>query len=287
MAPAPAPEPAPAPRTRTNRSTARTNYYTADGNPPHGSFTPAPPHGFRRIYGLTSDILYRNHPSDQRRQWDGVAHPKIVATIAGGNGERMHMANLLRDHIASCFNMDPTDLLIGPPGQAEGPGPDPMAWLVGGLSAAQATALLDIQALVSDTLTAYFFPYSPPISGFVATFYGFTIPAENDDLVLAVIGDAALADPAITRFIHAHRDAFPADMTADEVLARVGESIWVAPIPLLSLRSVPFTAWNVYFGYAGLFCPSAVMRELKKFQGLPRLRVNHSSTLSAGFSPSS
>jgi hypothetical protein len=44
-------------------------------------------------------------------------------------------------------------------------------------------------------------------------------------------------------------------MTADEVLARVGESIWVAPIPLLSLRSVPFTAWNVYFGYAAPSIP--------------------------------
>jgi hypothetical protein len=121
----------------------------------------------------------------------------------------MHMANLLRNHIASRFNMDPTDLLIGPPGQAEGPGPDPMAWLVGGLSAAQATALLNIQALVSDTLTAYFFPYTPPISGVVATFYGFTIPADNDNLALAIIGDAAMADLAITRFIRAHRDASP------------------------------------------------------------------------------
>ncbi|KAJ7933981.1 hypothetical protein B0H13DRAFT_1855831 [Mycena leptocephala] len=111
------------------------------------------------------------------------------------------------------------------PGQAEGTGPDPMAWLVSGLSAAQATALLEIQALASDTLTVFFFPYAPPISGFVATYYGFTIPADDDDLALAVIADAAMADPAIARFIRAHRDAFPADMTADEVLARVGESI--------------------------------------------------------------
>ncbi|KAJ7869647.1 hypothetical protein B0H13DRAFT_1896604 [Mycena leptocephala] len=250
-APAPAPEPAQAPRAHAHR--ARVNYYTADGNPPKGSFTQAPPHGFRRVYGLTSGILYRNHPTEQRRQWDGVAHPKIIATIASGNGDRMHTASLLRDHIASRFNMDPSDLLIGPPGQAEGPGPDPIAWLVGGLSAPQATALLEIQALVSDTLTAFFFPYTPPITGFMGTFYGFTIPTDNDDLALAVIGDAAMADPAITRFIRAHRNAFPANMTADEVLARVGESIWVAPIPLLSLRSVPFTAWNVYFGPPALF----------------------------------
>jgi hypothetical protein len=100
-----------------------------------------------------------------------------------------------------------------------------MASLVSGLSAAQATALLEIQALASDTLTAFFFPYAPPISGFVATYYGFTIPADDDDLALAVIADAAMADPAIARFIRAHRDAFPADMTADEVLARVGESM--------------------------------------------------------------
>jgi hypothetical protein len=73
----------------------------------------------------------------------------------------MHPANLLRELLASRFNMDPADLLIGPLGQAEGTGPDPMAWLVSGLSAAQATALLDIQALVSDALTAYFFLYAP------------------------------------------------------------------------------------------------------------------------------
>jgi hypothetical protein len=127
-----------------------------------------------------------------------------------------------------------------------------MAWLVAGLTEEQATALLEIHALVSDTLMAFFFPYSLPISGFIGTFYGFTIPSNNDDLALAVIRDAAMADPAITRFIRAHRDAFPPEMTADEVLTRVGESIWVAPIPLLSLRSVPFTAWNVYFGYATL-----------------------------------
>ncbi|KAJ7823667.1 hypothetical protein B0H13DRAFT_1919516 [Mycena leptocephala] len=234
--PAPEHAPAPAPRACAPRSAPRTDYHTVDGNPPQGSFTNPPPHGFRRVYGLTTGIVFCNHPTGQRRQWDGIAHPKIISTIGGGNGDHMLTAGLLRNHIASRFNMNPSDLLIGPPGQAEGPGPDPMAWLVAGLTEEQATALLDIQALVSNTLTVFFFPYSLPISGFVGTFYGFTIPSDNDDLALTVIGDAAMADPAITY------------MTADEVLARVGESMWVAPIPLLSLRSVPFTAWNVYFG---------------------------------------
>jgi hypothetical protein len=199
----------------------------------------------------------------------------------------MLMAGLLRNHIASRFNMNPSDLLIGPPGQAEGLGPDPMAWLVAGLTEDQATALLDIQALVFDTLTAFFFPYSLPISGFVGTFYGFTIPSDNDDLALTVIGDAAMVDPAITCFICAHRDAFPPDMTADEVLTQIRESMWVAPIPLLSLHSVPFTARNMYFGYATLISIPTCHAYADVLQDPPRRRVNIFLKPFAPSSPSS
>ncbi|KAJ7245221.1 hypothetical protein C8J57DRAFT_1524350 [Mycena rebaudengoi] len=238
--------PVPAPRGR-----ARPNYFTEDANPPRGSFTPAPAHGFRHIYGMTAARLFRNHPNIQLGQWDEVEHPKIICTISGGNGDRVQTAQRLRDHIANRFNMTPSDVLIGSPGLADRSpdpkrsGPDPIAWLVAGLTLNQAQALLDLGVLCSDIITTFFHAYRPPISGYVGTFQGFTIHQDQEDLALRIIADAVAADPSIGRFIRAHRDAFPADMTADQAFEAFCESIGVGDIQLLSSIG-PFTAWNVY-----------------------------------------
>ncbi|KAJ7777610.1 hypothetical protein DFH07DRAFT_766361 [Mycena maculata] len=215
-----APAVGPAARTRVRGI----NYHTNDGNPPRGSFTPVPPGGFRPIYGMTYTSLHHNVPADQRQQWDRVEHPKLIAVTA------QHITQ----QIAGRLNLDPSAPRVGPPGLAEGPGHDPRAWLIGGLSLAQSQALLDGRVLAADGHTTFFFAY---VRGFLGTFAGLTIPDNNHgvDLARAVLGDAIADNPAIARY----------DMTADETYARFAESLYVRPLPLLSPQG-PFIGWNVY-----------------------------------------
>ncbi|KAJ7901053.1 hypothetical protein B0H14DRAFT_2555844 [Mycena olivaceomarginata] len=231
------------PRPRINHPPP--TFDTLDGKPPRGSFVPFHEHLTRVIYGLSTRTLYRNHPARQLSQWDEVPQPKVVATISGGNGDRIQTAELVRTNIADRFNAPRTSLLVGTPGLAENNGPDPIAWLIAGISDVQAQALIDMGCLCSDTLTMFFHEYHPPISGFMGTWQGFTMAESDAELAHRIIVDAALADPAITRFVRAHRDSFPADMTADECLELFGEHIITLSINLLSPRG-PFVAWNVY-----------------------------------------
>ncbi|KAJ7312285.1 hypothetical protein DFH08DRAFT_822322 [Mycena albidolilacea] len=165
----------------------------------------------RVIYGMSTRTLYRNHPARQLSQWDEVPQPKVIATISGGNGDRIQTAELVRTSIADRFNAPQASLLIGTPGLAENNGPDPIAWLIPGISPDQAQTLIDMGCLCSDTITIFFHEYHPPISGFIGTWQGFTIAESDAELAHRIIVDAVLADPAITRFVRAHRNSFPAD----------------------------------------------------------------------------
>jgi hypothetical protein len=158
---------------------------------------------------MTGGVLFRNHPSGQLRQWNEVPQPKVVATISGGNGDRIQTAERVHANLAGRFNLPPDELLIGTPGLAECSGPNPIAWLIAGLSVAHAQTLIDISCLCSDTLTMFFHEYQPQITGFVGTFYGFTIPESSAALAHRTIVAAIVANPAIACFIRAHRDAFP------------------------------------------------------------------------------
>ncbi|KAJ7721590.1 hypothetical protein B0H14DRAFT_3520609 [Mycena olivaceomarginata] len=231
------------PRPRINRRPP--TFDTADGNPPRGSFVPFNELLTRVIYGMSTRTLYRNHPARQLSQWDEVPQPKVAATISGGNGDRIQTVELVRTSIADRFNVPRASLLIGTPGLAENNGPDPIAWLIAGISADQAKTLIDMGCLCSDTITIFFHEYHPPISGFMGTWQGFTMAESDAELAHRIIVDAVLADPAITRFVRAHRDSFPADMIADECLELFGNHIITLPINLLSPRG-PFVAWNVY-----------------------------------------
>ncbi|KAJ7774386.1 hypothetical protein B0H14DRAFT_2632034 [Mycena olivaceomarginata] len=190
-------------------------YDTRDGNPPQGSFVPHHPLLTRAVYGMTGGVLFRNHPSGQLRQWNEVPQLKVVATISGGNGDCIQTA------------------------EPERSGPDPIAWLIAGLSVAHAQTLIDIGCLCSDTLTMFFHEYQPQITGFVGTFYGFTIPESSAALAHRTIVAAIVADPAIAHFIRAHRDTFPVDLTAEQCLVRFGEHIdTVCHQPLVPTRPV-------------------------------------------------
>jgi hypothetical protein len=238
--------------TSTAKASLAPGLTTMDGNPSRGSFVSFHEHLTRVIYGLSKRTLYRNHPTRQLSQWDEVPQPKVIATISGGNGDRIQTVELVHTNIADRFNAPRASILIGTPGLAENNGPDPIAWLIAGISADQAQALIDMGCLCSDTLTIFFHKYHPPISGFMGTWQGFTMAEADSELAHRIIVNAVLADPAITRFVHTHRDSFPSDATTDKCLELFADHIITLPINLLSPRG-PFVAWNVYINYV-LIC---------------------------------
>ncbi|KAJ7708191.1 hypothetical protein B0H17DRAFT_1124964 [Mycena rosella] len=172
-------------------------------------------------------------------------HPKFLGWISGRNGNCLQMAPCLQKNIADHFNMDPTDVRVGALGPGKGPGPDPIAWIIS-IPQEQADYLLDIGALNSDNgLLKFYIPYNNPISPFLCTFMGFTIPEAGTALVLTIIGGAIADDPAVARFVRGHRDVFPAHLTAEEAFARFTKSVYVLALPLCQSDGT-YIAWNVY-----------------------------------------
>ncbi|KAJ7088083.1 hypothetical protein C8R44DRAFT_892883 [Mycena epipterygia] len=172
-----------------------------DNLPPRGSFTLAPQGGFHSVMGMTSAALFCNLPTTQHCQWDDQRHPKLLAFISGGNGERVQNAERIQCQIADRFNTHPATPLVGPPGLVDGPGPDPFCWLISGLPITQAQILLDEGLLCSDGLATFFLPYAPPITGYLGTFHRFTMPKDDVDLAHTIIAGAISDNPTIARFV--------------------------------------------------------------------------------------
>ncbi|KAF8145893.1 hypothetical protein K438DRAFT_1991354 [Mycena galopus ATCC 62051] len=219
-------------------------FNTRDGNPPRGSFTPTPADP-RPVYGITSTVLFQGFTDRQRTQWNAAPGPKAIAYIMGGNGDIMQTTEMMRTAIADRFNIPRDKVLISSPGRAER-GPDPIAWLIGGLRQSELEYLLDATFLSSDAISIFFHAFSPPITGFIGTFAGFTILASNTVLAENTIVDYIANDLAITRFVRTKHDAFPPETPADHCLDLWLDSISAEPIELLSPRGGTFTAWNVY-----------------------------------------
>ncbi|KAJ7794832.1 hypothetical protein B0H14DRAFT_3496627 [Mycena olivaceomarginata] len=157
----------------------------------------------------------------------------IAPTASSTPRGRPHARPPPRTSIADRFNTPRASLLIGTPGLAENNGPDPIAWLIAGISADQAQTLIDMGCLCSDHITIFFHEYHPPISGFMGTWQGFTMAESDAELAHQIIVDAVLTDPAIT----------PLCTCPPQLL--FGNHIITLPINLLSPRG-PFVAWNVY-----------------------------------------
>ncbi|KAJ7501275.1 hypothetical protein B0H11DRAFT_1992652 [Mycena galericulata] len=226
---------------------AAARYRTANGLPPRISYLPQPANGFRAIFGVDSGNIFRNLPQTHREMWDEVRHPKFLAVVAGGIGDRIQTATRIQAAIAGFVNADPASVQVGPPGANEGRGPDANIWLIGGLPIDLAEAALDLQMLCCTEITLFFFPYRPPITGFIGTFAGFTFPnnAGGRDRALDTISNAITGNMLIAEYIRAHRDALHEEVEAEEALRLVVESIDARPIELLSPAG-PFIAWNVY-----------------------------------------
>ncbi|KAF8125550.1 hypothetical protein K438DRAFT_2002042 [Mycena galopus ATCC 62051] len=147
---------------------------TADSNPPRGSYTPTPPGGFPSI---------------------DVPHPKFLLTVSRGNGLTMHTHGLIHDSIGNYVNVDATNFQLGTPPTAER-GPSPTLWLVAGLPERLSEMLVDKKVLSSTHITFFTIPFDIPITGFVGTFSGFTLPntQEGADAACSLLQSAIRAD---------------------------------------------------------------------------------------------
>ncbi|KAJ7869772.1 hypothetical protein B0H14DRAFT_273720 [Mycena olivaceomarginata] len=222
---------------------------TADGLPPRGTYTAEPRNGWRPLYGFEADAVWRNHPSAQREKWDREPHPKFLAIVMGGNGDRTQTAGRIATAIAGRINVDPASILVGAPGLGTGAGPDARAWLIGGLPEHLAQVVLESRCLCSTSITLFFLQYAPLITGFLGTIGGLIIPNTREGRVTAMdlIEDAIGNNTAITRFVRDHRDSFPSHLDADQALDVFMSSIGVDAIELLLPNNGgSYVAWNVY-----------------------------------------
>ncbi|KAF8160147.1 hypothetical protein K438DRAFT_1860267 [Mycena galopus ATCC 62051] len=199
----------------------------------------------RRVFGITSSVLFRGFTDRQCAQWNDAPGPKAIAYVVGGNGDIMQTTELMRTALADRFNIPCDEVLIGSPGRAER-GPDPIAWLIGSLRQYKLDFLLDATFLSSDAISFFIHAFSPLITGFIGTFTGFTISVDNAVLAENTVVDYIANNSAITRFVRANCDAFPLETLADHCLDLWLDSIRAEPIELLSTRGGTFTAWNIY-----------------------------------------
>ncbi|KAJ7203228.1 hypothetical protein B0H12DRAFT_1080661 [Mycena haematopus] len=260
---------------RLPESTARTGHHpsfrTADGNPPRGSYTPIPENDWRPLYGIEGESIWRNHPEAQREMWDREPHPKFLAIVSGGNGDRTLTQRAIATAIANFVNVDVDEVSVGPPALGTGSGNDARAWLIGGLPANLAQAVLDAQVLCCTEITLFLVQYRPPINGFLGAITGFTIRNNSAGANKACqrIAHAMRDDPAISRFVRSHRDVFPPHIGEDEALDLFILSVGVRGIDLLLPGNAgTYVTWNVY-----VMTPTDVVKDFNELRRLFSLLV--------------
>ncbi|KAJ7866291.1 hypothetical protein B0H13DRAFT_1898185 [Mycena leptocephala] len=107
------------------------------------------------------------------------------------------------------FFLRPGDFTLGtPPTAANSTSPD--LWLIAGISAHLAQAIIDQWIISSSRITLFAFPYDMPIVGFVGVFAGFTLPnnVTGTNAAYNLICTMTEANNEISQFVQTHRDAF-------------------------------------------------------------------------------
>ncbi|KAJ7038902.1 hypothetical protein C8F04DRAFT_1255471 [Mycena alexandri] len=245
------PEPEPVPVRAQCGHCIRPTHYTVDGNPPCGAYATPPEGGYHRVYGVTTASLYHNHDKAQKRTWDEVPEPKLVISISSGNLIRTQTQPKLITFFDNYFNLDKAHrarLRVGAPALGQQPGPDPKVWLVTGLSTEHTQWLLHVSMVLrNDGLTLFTHRFSPEISGYITTFEGLIISANDTDLARAIIGGAISDEPRIASHVRTHRDRSPPDWSADEAFTRFCKSITITSIDLLA----PNRLDKIYWGHSG------------------------------------
>ncbi|KAF8186168.1 hypothetical protein K438DRAFT_1973538 [Mycena galopus ATCC 62051] len=184
---------------------AAPDWPTADDNPPRGSYAPTPQDGF-------PTVVY--------------SHALLV------QGMPPALCNW--------------SFHLGTPPSAEH-GPSPILWLVAGLPLHLAQAILDKRALASRRITLFVIPYDMPVIGFVGTFGGFTLPnsQEGANAARSLLQSAIRANHDITEFVRTHRDAFGAQVSADQAWDIFCDSVKVVGMELL-VSNTNTVAWHLY-----------------------------------------
>ncbi|KAJ7862540.1 hypothetical protein B0H13DRAFT_2354601 [Mycena leptocephala] len=195
-----APAPAPAPLVAAAADAMLALWLTADGLPPHGSYTPTPPGGYPDIVYSTEQLLH-GVPDDLLKMYEDVPHPKFFLVVSGGNGAVMRTHGLIREAIGNRINIGPTDFTLGTPPTAAN-GTSPALWLAANIPDRLAQAIIDDRILSSTNITLFPLPYNMPIIGFVGVFAGFTLAntAAGTAHVRDLIHTAVSSDSEITQF---------------------------------------------------------------------------------------
>ncbi|KAJ7842589.1 hypothetical protein B0H13DRAFT_2365166 [Mycena leptocephala] len=141
---------------------------------------PNPPGGYGDIiYSPTR--LWLGVPPDLRAQYGTVADPKFFLMVSGGNGQAMRTHAIIRNAIGSYININSHDFQLGTPPAVEN-GPSPALWLVAGIPAHLAQAILAKRVLSSTRITIFPIPFDMPVNGFIGMYGGLTLPDTAGEL---------------------------------------------------------------------------------------------------------
>ncbi|KAJ7452868.1 hypothetical protein FB451DRAFT_1373978 [Mycena latifolia] len=220
-------------------------WLTADGLPPHGSYTPTPAGGFPTIV-YSPELLLHGIPPDLIRMYDDVAHPKFFIAVSGGNGAVMRTHGLIREALGSFVNIDPTSFTLGTPPTAAN-GTSPALWLAADIPPQLAQTIVDNRIISSTGITLFPLPYNMPVIGFVGVFAGFTLPNSDAgaDAARDLIRTAIAGNSEITQFVQTHRDAFGPQVSAEQAWATFLDSVYVHGIVLL-VNGTNTVAWRLH-----------------------------------------
>ncbi|KAJ7907792.1 hypothetical protein B0H13DRAFT_1879246 [Mycena leptocephala] len=198
----------------------------------HVSYTETPPGGYP-IMVYSADGMINTIPANLFVMYEAV--PILNSFCA-----------VIRDAIANLINIEPGDFTLStPPTAANGTSPD--LWLVAGIPAHLAQAIIDQQIISSSRITFFAFPYEMPIVGFVGVFAGFTLPnnVTGANAARDLIRTTTEANNEISQFVQTHRDAFGPQVSAGQAWELFLASIAVHGIVLL-VNNTTTVAWRLH-----------------------------------------
>ncbi|KAJ7765810.1 hypothetical protein B0H14DRAFT_3510148 [Mycena olivaceomarginata] len=217
------PPPMRQPRTSPSASPTQPRRPRRTGTRPRGSYAPTPPGGFPAVT-YSSALLTQGMPPGLMQLYNEVADPKFFIVVSGGNGTIIQTHGLIRVAIGDFLNVDPTSFHLGTP---------------------QPRRTTDPFCLPAASR------YSPsrstlPITGFVGTFGGFTLPNSQGgaDAARDLLQTAIRANADITEFVRTHRDAFGPQVSADQAWHIFSNSVVVEGMELLVNNTVT-VAWQL------------------------------------------
>ncbi|KAJ7861055.1 hypothetical protein B0H13DRAFT_2355286 [Mycena leptocephala] len=183
-------------------------WLTADGLPPHGSYTPTPAGGPPDIVYSPEQLLH-SVPTDLLKMYEEVAHPKFFLVVSGGNSAIMRTHGLIQEAIGNYINIDPTDFTLRTPPTAAN-GTSPALWLAADIPGHLAQTIIDACIISSTPITLYTLPYEMPVNGFVGVFSGFMLlnTTAGANIARDLLRTTIQGNNKIAQYVQTHHDAF-------------------------------------------------------------------------------